>query len=57
MIKNREHMWLRDAAIELRDSYMRVYMLLERHPEIPRERVGRLIFVCLDDLREYEPAR
>ncbi len=57
MLNGREQMWLKDAAIELRDSYSRLYKLLERNPEIPRVRIGHLIFVCLEDLKAYEPAR
>lgn len=53
-IAGKEHVTLRDAAKMRHENYMALLMRLKRHPEIPRMRIGRMMFVRLEDLRDYD---
>ena len=49
----REHILLSEAASKLGIKYIAMHAYLTDHTEIPRQRIGRQIFVCFTDLSEH----
>jgi len=57
VIAGKEHMWLKEAASKVGVPYATLYSWLERHPEFSRVRIGKLIFVGLEDVLQYKNSR
>jgi hypothetical protein len=57
LIDGNEHKWLPDAAREAGIAYMTLYMHVLRHPDFHRVRLGKLIFVRLEDVLQYKRNR
>jgi hypothetical protein len=49
LINGREHITLIDVACKLGIGYRAAHYWLVAHSEVPRQKVGRQIFVCYDD--------
>ena len=52
LIGGKEYIMLREAARKAGVTYMGLYMWLTRHPDFPRERLGKLILVRMEDVQQ-----
>ena len=53
IIDGREHITLLECAYRLGIGYRSAYDFVERHSEIPRQKIGRQFFVCYEDFSRH----